>query len=66
MYKVIKDFKDNLKELHPYKVGDAYEEIQEKWTKYLEDNGCIEKVNFEQKKEKKFFGKNEDVQTEQE
>ena len=62
MYRVTKDFKDHLKQLQPYKVGDAYEEQQEIWTKYLLDNGFIEQVVLE-KKEKKFFSKadNEDV-----
>ena len=50
MYKVIKEFSDLLKDLHKYKVGDAYEEISSTWTKYLVDKGNIEKVSFEKKK----------------
>ena len=66
MYKVKVDFRDLLKGNHQYKVGDAYEERAERWTNYLVETGKIEKVVLEQKKEKKFFGKNEDVATEQE
>lgn len=66
MYKVKSDFRDLLKGNHPYKTGDAYEEKSERWTQYLVETGKIEKVVIEQKKEKKFFGKNEDVAKEQE
>ena len=65
MYKVIKDFTDHLKENYKYKAGDAYEEQHEKWTQFLVERGCIEKVVLEQKK--KFFGReNEDVAEKQE
>jgi len=65
MYTVIKDFTDHLKANHKYKVGDAYEEQQEIWTKFLLDNGKIQKVEL--KKEKKgFFSKDENVTEKQE
>lgn len=65
MYTVIKDFTDHLKANHKYKAGDAYEEQQEIWTKYLVANGMIQKVDL--KKEKKgFFSKDADITEKQE
>lgn len=51
MYKVIKEFADLLNDLHEYKVGDNYAEINEKWTAYLVEHKMIEKVKYEKKYE---------------
>lgn len=56
MYKVIKDFRDILRDRHEYKVGDVYEELYPKWTQHLVDTGYIQKVE-----KKKIFGKDENV-----
>ena len=50
MYKVAKEFSDLLNNLHQYKVGDTYIEIDEKWTANLLERKLIEKVSYEKKK----------------
>lgn len=51
MYKVIRAFADLMNNLHEYKVGDNYAEINEKWTAYLVERKLIEKVRYEKKYE---------------
>lgn len=51
MYKVIKAFADLLNNLHEYKVGDNYVEINDKWTAYLVGRKVIEKVRYEKRNE---------------
>ena len=50
MYKVAKDFTDQMRGCFKYKVGDTYEEISSIWTDYLLENKFIEKVSYEKKK----------------
>jgi len=51
MYKVIKAFADLLNNLHEYKAGDNYVEINDKWTAYLAGRKVIEKVRYEKRNE---------------